>query len=114
MSDNTPNTGGPKKKRKAPRSAWKPGQSGNPGGRPPATEAQRLAKELKAQLQPDAVRRLGEILLDFEAKHSDQIAAAKVLLEGLEAVKLQHTVNTSDASGLVEIVRRLAGEPPKT
>jgi hypothetical protein len=29
-------------------------------------------------------------------------------------MKLTHDVNTSDASGLVEIVRRLAGEQPKT
>jgi hypothetical protein len=110
MSDSTPQADKPKAKRKAPRTAWKPGQSGNPGGRASPTEAQRLAKELKAQLQPDAVRRLGEILVDPTAKHSDQIAAAKALLEGLEAVKFQHTVNTSDATSLVEWARRRVGE----
>lgn len=97
-SESTPKTD----KRKAPRSAWKPGQSGNPGGRPPLTEAQREAREARAAAQPSAVARLVAIIADPASKDQDAIAASKVILEGLEPLKME-----LDASVKAEVQHEL-------
>jgi hypothetical protein len=54
---------------------WKPGQSGNPGGRHKVTEAMRLCRELT----PDAVATLAANLKDKNGQVSNM--AAKILLE---------------------------------
>lgn len=106
MAESSEKTG---KRRRGQGRPFQKGVSGNPGGRPPLTEVQRQARELKAQAQPDAVRFLHSVVVDDEAEMRDRITASKALLEGLDAVKLEHSVNTSDDSGLVEMVKRLAG-----
>lgn len=67
------------------------GGSGNPKGRKPLTDAQRLARELKAQAQPDAVRALVKLLHQEDLEPRDRIAVAKALLEGLDAVAVEHS-----------------------
>jgi hypothetical protein len=109
MSENTPKTDKPKPKRKAPRTAFKPGQSGNPGGRPPMTESQRESKELLAEGGPVAVRYLKSVVIDEAAPRKERIAAAKVFVDKIEAMKLEVKVDTTDDTGIVEMMKRMAG-----
>ena len=71
MSENT-NPSNPK--RRAPGSAWKPGQSGNPGGRPKTLEGLR---ELCREHAGDAVAALVLALKDPKTR----VPAAQVLLD---------------------------------
>lgn len=59
------------------------GAPGNPRGRPPLTEAQRLGREMRAQAQPELVTKLMGIINDPETERRDCIAAIKALLEEL-------------------------------
>lgn len=88
---NTAKTG----KRKPNSTSWKSGQSGNPGGRPKLTEAQQAAREARAAAQPEAVARLVAIIGNPESKDQDAIAAAKVILDGLEPIRLEMDANVS-------------------
>lgn len=81
------------------------------------TEAQRLAKEKKAHAQPQVVDFLLSVVLDVGADMKDRIAAAKPLMEGLDALKIEMdaTVKT-EASETVAVIavdperlRRIAG-----
>jgi len=65
------------------RGPGKPFGPGNtPRGRPPLTDAQRLARTMRAQCQPELVESLLEIVRT-SADAKDRIAAAKALLEEL-------------------------------
>lgn len=107
MPENTSKTD-----RKAPRTAWKPGQSGNPGGRPTLSDAQRLAREMKAQAQPEAIRALVRVLKSTTARDADKVAAAKALLDGLESARLDVKLDTTDDTGLIEVMKRMASTKP--
>jgi hypothetical protein len=63
---------------RAPRTAFKPGRSGNPGGRPKA-----LADviELARTHTPIAIKRLASIVRDDEAPPAAQVAASMALLD---------------------------------
>ena len=63
---------------RAPRTAFKPGRSGNPGGRPKA-----LADviELARTHTPDAINRLAHIVRDDAAPPAAQVAASMALLD---------------------------------
>lgn len=114
MSENTPKADKPKPKRKAPKTAFKPGQSGNPGGRKPMTDSQREARELLAEGGPNAVRYLASVVVDKDAPTKERIAAARVFVDKLEAMKLDVKLDTTDDTGLVEVMKRMAGvTPPK-
>ncbi len=89
--ENTPQTD----KRAAPSTAWRPGESGNPGGRPKLTESQRQAREDRATAQPAAVKRLVSIIENPASEDRDAIAAAKVILEGLEPLKIALDANVT-------------------
>jgi hypothetical protein len=95
-----------KAKRKAPPHAWRPGQSGNPGGRPKASEAQKLAAELRAQLQPDIVNLLWGIASDVGAETRDRITAAKALLEESDVT----VKGAGEGGALVVVVKKLSTE----
>ena len=58
------------------------GEVTNPRGRPPLTDAQRLARTLRAQCQPELVEALLQIVRTADDT-KDRIAAAKALLEEL-------------------------------
>jgi hypothetical protein len=52
--------------RTVPKTAFKPGQSGNPGGRKPKTEPERRAEELFRMKTPHAAKTLLEMADDAE------------------------------------------------
>ncbi len=80
---------------------WKPGQSGNPGGRRKEVAE---VRELARQKCPRAIERLAEIVDDPEAPYSSQVAAANSLLDrGYGRPELQHKI-----SGQVNFVQLLA------
>lgn len=70
MSGRTANTAGLK--------PWKPGQSGNPNGRPKMTPE---ARQALADLVPKAVRALGRVLESDEAPAAATISAAREVLD---------------------------------
>jgi hypothetical protein len=82
--ENRPKTGN----RKANSTSFRPGQSGNEGGRPKASEAQRLARDAKAQAQPAAIQFFVDTMSDPNVEMRDRIACAKALAEGLEALRI--------------------------
>lgn len=61
------------------------GTSGNPIGRPPLTDAQKKAREMRAQCQPQLVKELLAIATDKDADTKDRVACLKALLEDLPA-----------------------------
>lgn len=71
---------GPANRNKSGREAtqFKPGQSGNPSGRPRIPEE---VKEAFRAASGDACRVLCDIVNDFSAKDSDRIRAAEVILD---------------------------------
>ena len=72
MAENTP------KQRKATAGSWKPGTSGNPGGRPAfLAEVRQLAQ----QHTPTAFKTLLEVARSKKANPSARVAAAKELLD---------------------------------
>lgn len=76
-------------KRKPNAGSFKPGQTGNAGGRPKLTAAEREAKEARALARPSAVAVLVSIMEDPEAPSKDRVSAAKAILDGLEPLKLE-------------------------
>ena len=76
MSANRPKQTG---KRKAPRTAFKPGQSGNPSGRPAKTEEMRRIEDMAKEHSPAAL-----LALVDEAKNgkgAPRVAASVALLD---------------------------------
>jgi hypothetical protein len=112
MSANRPKTDG--SKRKAPKTAFRPGQSGNPTGRPPLTDEQRTAREMLAAGGPAAVKYLLAVVTGVEeADTKERIAAAKVFVDKLEPVKLEMKLDTTDDTGLIEVMKKMAGVTEK-
>lgn len=66
--------------RKAPKSAFKPGQSGNPGGRPKKTEEQRTLEEMCRQRTPEALATVLGIM-DKGENERNRLAAAQFVIE---------------------------------
>jgi hypothetical protein len=66
--------------RKVPRTAFKPGQSGNPGGRPKLPEDIRHVRELARQYTADAVQTLIGVM-ERSSSDSARVAAANALLD---------------------------------
>jgi hypothetical protein len=90
MSENKPKQAG---KRRAPHSAWKPGQSGNPGGRPKELrEVAALAREHSAE----AIERLAYWMRSDDSRAS--VAASEKLLDRAWG-KAQQAVEVSGPEG---------------
>jgi hypothetical protein len=66
-------------KRPAPKTAFKPGKSGNPGGRPKLPEDVKHVRELARQYTAQAVAALVEVLESDSA--SAKVAAANALID---------------------------------
>jgi hypothetical protein len=71
-------------RKKAPRSAWQPGQSGNPGGRPKLTPEQKadefaLVQACRAK-SPAALRVIEDLMLSAD-RDSVRLAAATFIIE---------------------------------
>jgi hypothetical protein len=82
-----------KPKREAPKTAFQPGQSGNPGGRPKIPAE---VKELAKAHTEEAIRTLAEVMGDSSAPHSARVNAAEKLLDRAWG-KSESTVNVNDS-----------------
>lgn len=68
------------KKRKAPKTAFKPGQSGNPGGRPPKTPDERALIEACRGKTMDALTVM-ETLMRTSKQDSVRLSAAAAIID---------------------------------
>ena len=119
MAENSKTT--TKKRKRGPGKPFKPGQSGNPGGRPKIiAEVRDLAREQTE----NAVNVLTGIMNDEEAPHAARVTAANSLLDRgwgkpAQSVAVTHSKSVTDMSDdeLIEIIRGrsgngVAGETP--
>lgn len=110
--DVTPDEAGmtpaPAKKRPPQAHWWKPGQSGNPSGRPPEDPALRAVKMMtKAELG-----KIGQLILDGDYETLVELAAdkeASVLTQMFASVCLR-IINKGDASALDMLLNRIVGK----
>lgn len=87
---------------KKPRpTTWKPGQSGNPSGRPPMTDAERKAREMLKAASPLAVATLVKAM---QAGGPDGVRAATAVLNKLWPTGIDLTVS-APGGGPVEVKR---------
>jgi hypothetical protein len=98
-----------KPKRKAPSSAFKPGQSGNPSGRPKEVAH---VKELARSYTEEAVQTLAEIMRSSEQPAAARVKASECLLDRAwgkseSTVNVKSTTNVRDLS-TAEILAALA------
>lgn len=95
-------------KRKAPGNAWKPGQSGNPAGKP--SGARNRATQMVMALMEGAAEEITTTIIDA-AKKGD-LAAAKLVLERLAPPVRERAIalalpNTDTPSGINEAQRKI-------
>lgn len=107
MSANTPK----QTKRKAPHSAWKKGQSGNPSGRPKVVEH---VRDLAREHTEIAIRTLAEICVAGD-RGAARVAAAEALLNrgwGRPMQPVEHEIKSLSDEELLRRARRalLGGE----
>ena len=74
------NTKGSGRKRKLPSNAFKPGQSGNPGGRPKKSEEQRNLEEMCRAKTPEALATILSIM-DTGENERNRLSAAEFVIE---------------------------------
>src|SRR5574343_314520 len=112
MSDDDLRTDGKQAKSgRVPKTAWKPGQSGNPGGRPAITDAVREAMEALKKATPGAVARLVELMASDDERVAH--AAAKTIVDKAVPDKLDGEAGAAAAAALVSLVVDLgAGRKP--
>ena len=60
------------------RGRWKPGESGNPGGRPAILKD---VQEMAREYTPLALKTLAEIVGDGKAPHAARVSAAQALMD---------------------------------
>jgi hypothetical protein len=112
-----------KPKRKAPKTAFKKGQSGNPGGRPKKTEEERTLEAMCRERTPEALHAILRIMAGSKQDRA-KLAAAQYVLDRAwgkpkESVELSgadggpiETKQTLDVSGLSpDQLRALASIP---
>lgn len=103
-SHDTPSTDKPK--RKAPRSAWKPGQSGNPGGRKRNTESiSYWLSEFASMTGVQVAETLGMFSKEFKKAGDDMPLAAVIAARVILAV-----INEPDARLFGQLMDRLEGK----
>ena len=108
-ADNSPKAG----KRKATPGSFKPGQSGNPGGRPKKTQEQKDALQAIRDLAPNAAEVLKSMLEDMSVPPAQRLRAAELILDrayGKAEAKVE--VSTADGSVMDEVRRRMDGVTP--
>lgn len=89
------------KKNRIPKSAWKPGQSGNPNGRPPKGHSiTETIKEMMGE-KPEIRRALGTKLIELALK--GDMAAIKLLMGYMDGMPVQPTELTGRNGGPLEL-----------
>ncbi len=86
---------------------FKPGQSGNPKGRP---KIDREVRALARQYTAEAIERLVFWMRSTNAKAS--VAAANAILDRAWGKPTQHIAGDEDGGPLVVKIVRFAGDPP--
>jgi Family of unknown function (DUF5681) len=86
-------------KRKAPSTAFKPGQSGNPGGRPKEVAH---VKELAKTYTAEAITTLAKVMRDSSAPHSARVKASESLLDRAWG-KAEATLNVSTTDNVRDL-----------
>lgn len=100
MSENRQKTDSPK--RKAPKTAFAKGVSGNPGGRPPKTEEQRTLEALCREKSIRAFEILSSIMEGGENERN-KITAALAIIERGHGKAVQPTTLSGPDGGPVEV-----------
>lgn len=96
--------------RKATAGSFKPGQSGNPSGRPKKTQEQKDALQAIRDLAPNAAEVLKSMLDDVNIPPAQRLRAAELILDrayGKAEAKVE--VSTADGSVMAEVHRRMEG-----
>lgn len=91
--------------RKAPKTAFKPGQSGNPKGRPKQTKEQKDALQMIRDLAPLAAEKLKEIIEADDARTTDQLRAIEIILDRTYG----KTCATETADNMLTMAREILG-----
>ena len=103
MSQNTPETDKPK--RKAPKSAFKKGVSGNPGGRPKKTQEELDLVAACKEKAPEALATIAKIMTEGENERN-RLAAAQAIIERGYG-KPKETVEANVTGRIETITRRI-------
>ena len=103
---------------------FKPGQSGNPKGRPPGSKSSRtIAKEILAALSESnepldpVLRAVIAVMNDEEARDADRLKAADMIMDRMEGKAQQKVDNTSSdgsMSGTPTKIELISGEGSDT
>lgn len=96
MSESRPKSDTPK--RKAPKTAFVKGQSGNPGGRPPKTEEQRTLEAMCKDKTLDALAVLLQIMESGEQERNRITAAMAIIERGHGKAVQPTTIGNPDGS----------------
>lgn len=91
------------------KTSFKPGQSGNPNGRPKQTQEQKDALAMMKGLAPVAVEWLQKILTDSKTKPETRLRAIEMVLDRVygKAVAREMTVGNEL---IFELLRKIDGE----
>lgn len=94
---------------------FKPGQSGNPAGRPKQTPEQRDALQMIRALAPDAADKLVEILNDPKASPAVKVQCIQIILERTYGKPDAHIELTQpDFSALHEAFAMMSHDRPES
>lgn len=94
MSENRQKTDSPK--RKPPKTAFQPGQSGNPGGRPPKTDEQRTLEAMCRDKSLEALAVLEKIMTEGENERNRITAALAIIERGHGKAVQPNTLTGAD------------------
>lgn len=109
MADNSESE--PRRRRRGPGRPFVPGQSGNPGGKTPLTDAVRQAQAMLREATPQAVAKMVELMASDDEKIAH--ASAKVIIDKAVPDKLDGEAGAAAAAALVSLVVDLgAGKKP--
>jgi hypothetical protein len=99
MSENRQESDRPK--RKAPKTAFVKGKSGNPGGRPPKTDEERTLEQMCKEKTPEALKTILELMAGSKMDRAKLAAAQYIIDRGWwkakESVELSGGLNLSIA-----------------
>ena len=90
-----------KRSGKVPANVWKPGQSGNPGGRPKEVAH---VKELARTYTEEAIQTLAEVMRSEQAPFAARVKASETLLDRAWG-KSEATVNVKDVRDVRDLSR---------